>query len=564
MRIPFLLGLVIIFQLTACGSSSDEAIPGEVNPDTSGDQTGVVDNAIPDSIVRSDAKFLTDHFAGSDECKICHNNLVDENDTDVSVELDWASTMMANSARDPLFRAKMASETIRNPALKSAIEKKCSRCHTPMANVEAGKKGDVIALLPPGFLSENHNLYNLAMDGVSCSVCHQIEDTPELGTTAGFTGNYSINSEKTIYGPVSDPQGSTMIGTTGFTPMFSGHMSDSKLCSACHNLYTDVVDIETGELTGATFPEQNIYNEWEQSRFADETNGKSCQDCHMPETDGVQISSIGPDVPRDNFSRHYFVGGNTYILDIFNKNREKLGVKANGFEVTLQRTRDMLKSAASLAIVKSSNTEGSLNFTVEIKNLTGHKLPSGYPARRAYLHVTVKNSASEIVFESGALNRDGSIVGVDADINAVEFEKHHNVITTADQVQVYESIMGDTKNQVTYTLLNGSTYLKDNRLLPEGLIKSAATDDVKPGALAIADNNFIAGVDQVDYQIPLESGQAYSVEVELNYQSIAYRYAQDLFTDLDKHEYINTFKTLYDDPTNITYENIAEIKAVIN
>jgi len=547
---PVFGGIVIALQLSGCGSSSNE------NPNNT-----VV---ISDTIVLSDPNFKTTHFSGSKNCAICHNSLKDENNVDVSVELDWGSTMMANAARDPLFRAKMASETIRNPSLKSVIEEKCSRCHTPMANVEAQESEQMVSLLPPGFLSENHALYDAAMDGVSCTVCHQIEDSLTLGTIDSFTGNYTINSLQTIYGPFTNPLVSPMVGSSGYTPEYSSHISSSKLCSTCHNLYTDIVDINTGELTGEQFPEQNIYNEWEQSSFADEVNGKTCQDCHMPETNGVQVSSIGVLAPRDNFSKHYFVGGNTYMLDIFNKNKTTLGVRGNNFDASIERTRSLLQSSAKLEMIKSSNSGGALNFTIQVKNLTGHKLPSGYPARRAYLHVTVKDEAANIVFESGKLNTNGSIVGVDSDDDASKYEPHHSLITDAKQVQVYESIMADTNGQVTYTLMNGATYLKDNRILPDGLVKATATPDVSPDAIALADADFMASSDEVDYQIALSSDQSYSVEVELNYQSLAYRYAQDLFSDIDKHDYINTFKTLYDDASNIQKETIYSINIIID
>lgn len=554
MRIALITGIVILTQLSACSSTSEDNVPNTSN------------KPIPDAIVLSNASFQSTHFSGAKNCGICHNGIKDGNDIDVSIELDWGSTMMANAARDPLFRAKMASETIRNPSLKSVIEEKCSRCHTPMANVEAKANNQLASLLPPGFLSENHKLYDAAMDGVSCTVCHQIEDTAELGTEAGFTGQYAINSLKSIYGPFVDPLGDTMTAASDYTPLYSSHISSSKLCSACHNLYTNVIDINTGQDTGQTFPEQNIYNEWEQSRFSDVNTGKSCQDCHMPETDGVKVSSLGAQglVNRDNFSKHYFVGGNTYMLDILNRNKTTLGVTGSNFEASIIRTRNLLESSAGLSMIKSSNINGSLNFTIQIKNLTGHKLPSGYPARRAYLHVTVKDGSSNIVFESGKLNDDGSIVGVDADQNATEYEAHHNLITNADQVQVYESIMGDTNADITYTLLNGASYLKDNRLLPEGFDKATVTADVAPDASAQADDNFIAGTDEVEYQIPLDSSQSYTIEVELNYQSLAYRYAQDLFKDIDKHEYINTFKTLYDDTSNIRKETIDSIKIIVN
>ena len=46
---------------------------------------------------------------------MCHNGLNDQDGLDVSIETDWSSTMMANSTRDPFWRAKVRSELNRNP-----------------------------------------------------------------------------------------------------------------------------------------------------------------------------------------------------------------------------------------------------------------------------------------------------------------------------------------------------------------------------------------------------------------------------------------------------------------
>ena len=70
-------------------------------------------------------------------------------------------------------------------------------------------------------------------------------------------------------------------------------------------------------------------------------------------------------------------------------------------------------------------------------------------------------------------------VGVDADADRATFEPHYDLITSPDQVQVYEAIMGNNLNEVTYTLLRGADYLKDNRLLPQGFDKATAPSDVR-------------------------------------------------------------------------------------
>jgi hypothetical protein len=85
--------------------------------------------------------------------------------------------------------------------------------------------------------------------------------------------------------------------------------------------------------------------------------------------------------------------------------------------------------------------------------------------------VTVRDRGGRIVFESGALRPDGSIAGNDNDADKTRFEPHYREITNADEVEIFESILGDVNGQVTTGLLNGVRYLKDNRLLPSGFAR---------------------------------------------------------------------------------------------
>ena len=247
---------------------------------------------------------------------------------------------------------------------------------------------------------------------------------------------------------------------------------------------------------------------------------------------------------RDDFAIHEFVGANKLMLDIFNNNKTQLGVLSNNFAETIGKTQTMLESAANITTVSQSlGTDNTLNFTLKINSTTGHKLPSAYPSRRVILHVTVKDTGGNVVFESGKMDANGSVVGVDADSNIATYEPHYELITEPNQVQVYEAIMGNNEGNITYTLLRGMVYLKDNRLLPPGFNKATAPNDVKVFGDAVNDNNFIGGSDQISYRISGLTANNYQVEAELVHQPIAYSFAQDLFTDNDAQ--VGDFKTLF-------------------
>lgn len=57
-------------------------------------------------------------------------------------------------------------------------------------------------------------------------------------------------------------------------------------------------------------------------------------------------------------------------------------------------------------------------------------------------------------------------------------EPHYDLITSADQVQIYESVLGNTDGNVTQTLLRAVEYLKDNRQTPAGFDKNRIPDNV--------------------------------------------------------------------------------------
>jgi hypothetical protein len=85
--------------------------------------------------------------------------------------------------------------------------------------------------------------------------------------------------------------------------------------------------------------------------------------------------------------------------------------------------------------------ENTLTVPVTITNLTGHKFPTGYPNRRAWLHVKVVDSVGRVVFESGKPGVDGEIVGL-----ASGTMPHYDTITQPAQVQIYETVMGDVRD----------------------------------------------------------------------------------------------------------------------
>jgi hypothetical protein len=479
--------------------------------------------------VRVPALFIT-----SDRCQACHNGLVTPRGEDVSIGSNWRASMMANSARDPYWQASIRRETLVNPKIAAAAEHECAGCHMPMARYQAkaeGRMGRVFAHLPvvPGAGPAS----DLAIDGVSCTVCHQIRKD-NFGQRESFTAGFVVDNaaawgSRKIFGPYDVDKGRqrVMNSSSRFLPEKADHIQEAELCATCHTLFTHAFDAR-GEVVGE-LPEQVPYLEWKHSAYR---GRMSCQSCHMPKVEGAMAISSTLGQPRPDVARHVFRGGNFFVPRLLNTHRDALGVVAEPLEMeaAVARTTSHLEgSSAELAIRGAAVEEGVLRAEVEIANLAGHKLPTAYPSRRAWVHFSVLDRDGALVFESGRLNADGSIAGNDNDADGSRFEPHYAEIRDPDQVQIYEPILGAPGDKVTTVLLAATHYLKDNRLLPLGFDKASADDHVSVKGGAAADEDFKAGGDRVRYAVSVGGAEGpFTVRAELLYQTLSFRWAHNV------------------------------------
>ncbi|MDD2251894.1 MAG: hypothetical protein WCS74_02145 [Dehalococcoidales bacterium] len=541
---------LVVGSVTACGPGEKTSTPATSTMPTSTPQTTT---SLPTSTVPHPGlalvNFDSGSFAGSSNCALCHSSLQDEVGNDVSMDSHWRSTMMANAARDPYYRAKVSAEIKNAPHLQEVIEDVCGTCHTPMAHTQAIADGTQPLLFGDGFLNTSSQLHNAGIDGVSCTFCHQVQ-AEGLGGEETFSGGYVVDTStvapnRLIFSQFEDPDQQMMMAGSGFKPVEGKHLGESGLCATCHTVITPFIDSE-GEVQG-TFPEQTPYLEWLHSSYPGE---KECQTCHMPYAEGnVKTSNIPPHIDaKGPFSQHYFVGGNTHMMKILRDNPDDLAVTSSTeqFNNTIDRAAQQLRQdTASVSIIDSGLSGDNLSFTVKVEDYTGHKLPTGFPSRRVWLHLQVLDKDGKVVFESGKPNSDGTISGNSADSDIYTHEPHYDLITSSDQVQIYEAILRDMEGDVTHKLLEASGYAKDNRLLPAGFDKNTAGEMFAVWGDALQDDNFIGGSDTVTYQVDTSSSSGpFTVKAALMYQSMAYSTIQSII-DVDTPQ-VKEFKSYWD------------------
>ena len=495
-------------------------------------------------------------FTGSGVCAGCHGHdqaglaNVSSAGDDVNPTDQWMSSLMGNSAKDPFWRAKVAHEVAINPSHQLDLEDKCTSCHAPLGHFNAHHLGEEHYSMAQVFQD------SLALDGVSCVACHQ------QATTAGntFSGELEFDS-LTIYGPYGAGKDDAPLQQAPmqlYTPyqniQYGAHLDGSEACAGCHSLVTHTADME-GNLTGQDYVEQATYHEWLNSAFADDGDTpKDCQDCHMPLVDGGVIiasgqASLGPRAP---YRKHILVGGNAQMLEIMRDNTELLGLAASEaqFDSTLAWTRQLLRQeTVGLQVLQAEWVDGLGTLTLEVENKAGHKFPSGYPARRAWIEVVAKQDG-DTLWHNGRWSEGGFLHGVDEG-GLDTYEPHFDVISQENDVQVYELVAVDVTGAPTNVLERAAGSAKDNRLLPLGFsLDHPVYDTTRVEGLALSDGDFTenagAGKDRVTYDMVagLPLGSNVDVDVRVWYQAMPPRWVNPMFDVQDST--IQAFKALFE------------------
>jgi hypothetical protein len=484
-------------------------------------------------------------FAASGACAKCHGKdpdgiaSVDPLGNDINVVDDWRATMMANSAKDPFWRAKVSHEIIVNPNHQEALEQKCLTCHAPMGHFNGQHVGTEYQFHWIDFDP-------VGRDGVSCVVCHQ-QGTEQLGSL--HSGNLNIDTMKVAYGPYEEPLVSPMFTATGYEPVYSPHISNAGICAGCHTLITETVDLE-GNYTGNTFVEQATYHEWLNSNY--EVENTTCQNCHMPALEKGYVTLVTGSMvePRFPYYLHELVGGNVTMLKLLRDNVEELCLTAapEQFDEVIEKTIDMLQNRSlELEVKLIERTIDTAFFEVKIQNKAGHKFPSGYPSRRSFVEFSVVDELGDTLFHSGKTDSEFEVFGHNND-----YEPHYEMINSEEQIQIYELVLGDVNGDVTTVLERADSPLKDNRIPPVGFTMGHEVYDTTVIAgKALIDENFNmendfegSGSDIIFYHIPLNGNlNELRVTANIHYQSTPPKWMKEMFEESSPE--IDTFRTMF-------------------
>jgi hypothetical protein len=290
----------------------------------------------------------------------------------------------------------------------------------------------------------------------------------------------------------------------------------------------------------------------------DNVNGITCQGCHVPRIQsGVVLSANYLFLlPKSPFGLHHFAGANTFMLHMLDDHANALEVSADSvqFDSTIMRTERMLQQNSLLVHAGVNDRTSDTAFVdVKLTNLAGHKFPSGYPSRRAWVELITTNALGDTLFHSGGWNGTYEVNG-----HPATWEQHWDMINDPQQAQIYEMVMADVNGNKTTTLERAATKLKDNRLPPAGFTTTHyAYDTATIANVPASDIDFNhddlgiegSGSDIVHYHVPMGGYTgAMNVYARVWYQSSPPKWMEEMFAYNSAE--IDTFKTYYQHADN--------------
>lgn len=324
-------------------------------------------------------------FTPPEVCGECHEKQYEE----------WTGSVHALAFKDPVYQGEL------NKAVKAVgheISRQCEGCHSPAGMVTGEIK-------KPGLAG----LSSMALNGVSCDICHSVSGTTHCETPSREPENGSF-----ILTPGVDTADGPVLVKRGPLEPFDGCGEDfhqcvksslhlrAELCASCHQVYH----------YDAHFPLEATYLEWKHGPYAQREI--LCQDCHMVDSATFVRTADTLEKPGRDAYHHYFNGANFLLYFLAEQAAKKAGDEAlaanvrQKYEMAIHR----LQSAADLEIEPVYGKAGLVEVKVRVKNIrAGHNLPTSLTnVRQMWLELTARDTAGNLLYSSGTLDGKGHLV----------------------------------------------------------------------------------------------------------------------------------------------------------
>ena len=342
------------------------------------------------------AAFDARSLGGSQSCGSsgCHEQIVKE----------WQVSAHRYSAMDPAFQAVQKVMGEQNGPESTRY---CGGCHDPISLFSGTKNL---------FTEDLTNLTGY-QEGVSCIVCHAIEETDIKGNA-----NYVITQPKRYMFELHEGEAWRLVREFLIRAYPRHHVESlqhrmfksPEFCAACHKQF---IDQEVNNVGWVQL--QNQYDNWRKSRWnhpGDATKTIECRECHMPLLDSYDPANGDPlDYNRSSNDKkhrsHRFLAANQFIPKLLElpgaDEHTALTEKWLRGEIQIPEIADKWRPgpAVPLELVTPEKVVPGQEVKIQafISNVkVGHDFPTGpLDIIQAWVELMVKDQDGNEIFTSG-------------------------------------------------------------------------------------------------------------------------------------------------------------------
>ena len=304
-------------------------------------------------------------------------------------------------------------ESIDHPDASTAIQDECSTRQACPRSTSSTRLKAARPRCSRASLTKNHDKNKLAADGVTCSVLAR--RTNVIGHQQTFNGNVVIAATSDRHNRPGirsvrrrhRPSDCNAILDGRLVPQQAAQIRDAGLCGSCHTCTPRRAVLPANPSAGCP---SRCHSRSGSTATSAQSRPASSATC--PKSPKRLVTALyGP--KREGMHRHVFVGGNFLMEQMLIDYRNDLDVSAQPEGPTAtNRTQEFLRTqSARLDLLDLSQNQRWRFLRCQSENLTGHKLPTAYFRVAFGFTSPCATVPGGTIFESGALNPDGSITG---------------------------------------------------------------------------------------------------------------------------------------------------------
>jgi Flp pilus assembly protein TadD len=356
---------------------------------------GVDQPFLPSNAVTDTGEFINPKsFPTAKYCGHCHQE----------AHAEWRQSVHANSFRAPWY-VKNVNMLMKGKGTEYA--RHCEGCHNPIA-------------LTSGAMTEHSPVNrNFDADGITCSVCHSIQQVNTRGTGSYVLAQPAVMVDETgkpIYVEVSDKEILAHLDRHSKAVMKDFYHT-SEFCSACHKAALPKI-LNDYKWQRAIF----LYDEWQLSSFAKQSplpfyvkdQVSTCQTCHM-KRDEIELPDYG--AKDGKLASHRWLGANTVLSKYYGYdaqmektiaflrngvlNVDIFGVERNGGKIIAPLGSTPFEIAAGDVL--------TVSIVIQNKGIAHSLVPEQRDFYESWVEFEAKDASGRTLMHSGALQPGGSL-----------------------------------------------------------------------------------------------------------------------------------------------------------